>query len=49
MSDSEEKVTALKPGNADWQSRKEAAFARAIGTLAPVYIEHAKNAEMWDV
>ena len=49
MSDSEERVTALKPGNADWQSRKEAAFARAIGTLAPVYIEHAKNAEMWDV
>ena len=49
MSGSEEKVTTLKPGNADWQSRKEAAFARAIGTLAPVYIEHAKNAEMWDV
>ncbi|MDX2416862.1 MAG: 4-aminobutyrate--2-oxoglutarate transaminase [Xanthomonadales bacterium] len=49
MSGTEEKVTTLKPGNADWQSRKEAAFARAIGTLAPVYIEHAKNAEMWDV
>ena len=49
MSSSEEKVAALKPGNADWQSRKEAAFARAIGTLAPVYIEQAKNAEMWDV
>ena len=49
MSDSEERVTTLKPGNADWQLRKEAAFARAIGTLAPVYIEHAKNAEMWDV
>ena len=49
MSGSEEKVTAMKPANADWQSRKEAAFARAIGTLAPVYIEHAKNAEMWDV
>ena len=49
MSGSEEKVTTLEPGNAEWQSRKEAAFARAIGTLAPVYIEHAKNAEMWDV
>ncbi|MGB5488904.1 MAG: 4-aminobutyrate--2-oxoglutarate transaminase [Lysobacterales bacterium] len=49
MSGSEEKVTTLEPGNADWQSRKEAAFARAIGTMAPVYIEHAKNAEMWDV
>ena len=49
MSGVEEKVTALKPGNADWQLRKDAAIARAIGTLAPVYIEHAKNAEMWDI
>lgn len=49
MSVSGEKVSALKPGNADWQSRKEAAIARAIGIMAPVYIEHAKNAEMWDV
>ena len=49
MNGSEEKTTALKPGNAHWQTRKEAAIARAIGTLAPVYIEHAKNAEMWDV
>jgi len=49
MSEQEEKVTVLKPDNADWQSRKEAAIARAIGVLAPVYIERAKNAEMWDV
>lgn len=49
MSELEKEVTALKPGNAEWQSRKDAAFARAIGILAPVYIESAKNAEMWDI
>ncbi len=36
-------------GNADWQARKEAAFSRAQSNLAPVYIEHARNAEMWDI
>ena len=45
----EEKVASGKRANAEWQSRKDAAFARAIGILAPVYIESAKNAEMWDV
>lgn len=45
----EEKVTTGKSTNAEWQSRKDLAFARAIGILAPVYIESAKNAEMWDV
>lgn len=49
MSELEEKATDMKVGNAEWQSRKDAAFARAIGTLAPVYIESAINAEMWDV
>jgi len=49
MSELEEKMAAGKTSNADWQSRKDAAFARAIGILAPVYIESAKNAEMWDV
>jgi len=37
------------PGNADWQQRKDAAISRAQGNLAPVYIEHAQNAEMWDI
>ena len=49
MSELEEKATDMKVGNAEWQSRKDAAFARAIGIHAPVYIESAKNAEMWDV
>lgn len=49
MSEMEEEVTTGKTTNAEWQSRKDLAFARAIGILAPVYIETAKNAEMWDV
>lgn len=35
--------------NADWQVRKEAAMARGQGNIAPVYIDRAKNAELWDV
>ena len=35
--------------NRHWQGRKEAAIARGMGNLAPVYIARAKNAEMWDV
>ncbi|MGD8346722.1 MAG: 4-aminobutyrate--2-oxoglutarate transaminase [Lysobacterales bacterium] len=35
--------------NAAWQARKEAAIARGQGNVAPVYIERARNAEMWDV
>jgi 4-aminobutyrate aminotransferase/(S)-3-amino-2-methylpropionate transaminase len=35
--------------NADWQARKLAAIARGQGNLAPVFIERARNAEMWDV
>ncbi|GLQ22431.1 4-aminobutyrate transaminase [Algimonas ampicilliniresistens] len=35
--------------NAEWQARKIAAIARGEGNLAPVYIERAENAEMWDV
>lgn len=42
----ESTVTAT---NADWQVRKEAAIARGQGNLAPVYIDRAENAEMWDV
>ena len=36
-------------GNAEWQARKNAAFARGQGNLAPVFIDRAVNAEMWDV
>ncbi len=35
--------------NAQWQARKQAAIARGQGNMAPVYIDRAKNAEMWDV
>src|SRR5210317_1104930 len=35
--------------NADWQARKVAAMARGQGNIAPVYIDRAENAEMWDV
>jgi 4-aminobutyrate aminotransferase/(S)-3-amino-2-methylpropionate transaminase len=35
--------------NADWQSRKAQAMARGQGNIAAVYIERAKNAEMWDI
>jgi len=35
--------------NASWQTRKEAAIARGQGNMAPVYIQRAVNAEMWDV
>ncbi len=35
--------------NQDLQSRRDAAFARGLGNQLPVYIERARNAEMWDV
>ena len=41
--------TAPAPTNADWQERKVAAIARGQGNIAPVYVERAKNAEIWDV
>lgn len=38
-----------KLSNSDWQKRKEVAIARGQGNIASVYIESAKNAELWDV
>lgn len=35
--------------NSELQSRKEKAMARGQGTLVPVYIDRADNAELWDV
>ena len=35
--------------NAEWQARKEQAVARGQGSVAPVYIDRADNAEVWDV
>ena len=35
--------------NTEWQARKQKAIARGQGNLAPIYIERALNAELWDV
>ncbi len=35
--------------NQDLQKRRDAAFARGLGNQLPVYVERARNAEMWDV
>ncbi|WP_413693051.1 4-aminobutyrate--2-oxoglutarate transaminase [Psychromonas sp. KJ10-2] len=35
--------------NSSLQNRKTEAFARGQGNIYPVYVEHAKNAELWDV
>jgi 4-aminobutyrate aminotransferase/(S)-3-amino-2-methylpropionate transaminase len=35
--------------NQDLQARRDAAFARGLGNQLPVFIERARNAEMWDV
>ncbi|MDA0680623.1 MAG: 4-aminobutyrate--2-oxoglutarate transaminase [Proteobacteria bacterium] len=35
--------------NANWQQRKVAAMARGQGNVSSVYIERARNAELWDV
>jgi 4-aminobutyrate aminotransferase/(S)-3-amino-2-methylpropionate transaminase len=34
--------------NNDWQERKNQVFARGMGNMLPVYIEKARNAELWD-
>ena len=35
--------------NQDLQQRRDAAFARGLGNQLPVYVERARNAELWDV
>ena len=35
--------------NLEWQARRDAAFARGLGNQLPVYVERARNAELWDV
>lgn len=49
MSKLENRAIAPAADNAQWQQRKDAAFARAQSNMAPAYIERALNAEMWDV
>jgi len=43
------KTAATNQSNAAWQARKDAAFARGQGNIASVFIERARNAEIWDV
>src|SRR5512139_794484 len=35
--------------NPELQARRDAAFARGLGNQLPVYVERARNAEIWDV
>jgi len=46
-------VTIIEPtaalSNDEWQRRKDNAIARGEGNLAAVYVERARNAEVWDV
>ena len=35
--------------NQSWQARREAAVVQGVGTLLPVFIDRAQNAELWDV
>ncbi len=35
--------------NSQWQERKLKAFARGMGNIFPVFVERARNAEIWDV
>jgi 4-aminobutyrate aminotransferase/(S)-3-amino-2-methylpropionate transaminase len=37
------------PTNQELQQRRDAAFARGLGAQLPVYVERARNAELWDV
>jgi len=35
--------------NSDWQQRKSRSFARGMANLYPVFVDRARNAEVWDV
>lgn len=35
--------------NKELQTRRDAAVARGLGNLLPIYVDRAENAEMWDV
>ena len=39
----------MSKSNQDLQARRDAAFARGLGNQLPVYVERARNAELWDV
>jgi 4-aminobutyrate aminotransferase/(S)-3-amino-2-methylpropionate transaminase len=35
--------------NMQWQQRKNQVFARGMGNMLPVYVQKARNAEVWDI
>ncbi|WP_459781980.1 4-aminobutyrate--2-oxoglutarate transaminase [Photobacterium sp. R1] len=35
--------------NQTWQTRKQQVIAQGMGNLSPIYVEKAKNAEIWDI
>ena len=39
----------MAESNQDLQRRRDVAFARGLGNQLPVYVEKARNAEIWDV
>ncbi len=43
------RAEAAPKTNAGLQQRKDAAIARGMGNLAPVYVDRALNSEVWDV
>lgn len=43
------KTKDIKLTNAQWQQRKDQAFARGEANLAPIYIAKGKNSHLWDV
>jgi 4-aminobutyrate aminotransferase/(S)-3-amino-2-methylpropionate transaminase len=39
----------MSKSNQALQGRRDAAFARGLGNMLPVYVDRARNAEIWDV
>jgi 4-aminobutyrate aminotransferase/(S)-3-amino-2-methylpropionate transaminase len=39
----------MSTSNQELQKRRDAAFARGLGAMLPVYVDRARNAEIWDV
>lgn len=35
--------------NSEWQQRKNQAFPRGMGNMLPIFVEKARNAEVWDI
>jgi len=40
---------ADQPSNAEWHSRRLAATPRGVAVMGDFFIDHAKNAEFWDI